>query len=181
MKKTINLRTLTNRAKAGIAIVGILSVGATSYAVQQANVIGAEEPNPVIEQVNDHENRIGTLEVRADDTDAKVEKNSQDITVIQQETGIAPAAPSNGDGDTTTEPTPTPTPTTPTQPATEPEPTPEPPKDPRYITAVTDTPRDGGLHICDYTLYDANHDAKQGAVRQPVSQPCYSVGQILPY
>lgn len=156
-----------------VASLGVIAAGGSAYAIQQASTAGADEVPPIVVQVNDHENRIGSLENRADSTDQKVNQNSADIGALQQSTGTAPA---------TVAPQPSQTSNTVTDPTTTTtDPTPEPAKDPRTITAVSDTIQSNGLRACDYTLYDPVQDAKQGVIRQNANVPCKQVGEILPY
>lgn len=172
---------LSTKAKAGIATVSIVALGASGAAVQQFTTTGANEVPPIYEQVENHEGRITDLEGRQDTTEAKVEQNSNDIQVIQQETGVSPA-PSTGSSSPTTSDTTTSSPST-SEPVSQPapEPTPEPTPHPRTITAVSDTPNGNGTHTCDYTLYDKVQDAKSGVYIQSDGSPCYKVGEVLPY
>jgi hypothetical protein len=175
------MKAITTRAKAIIATGLIVAIGGTTAALQQVTTTGAEEPNPIIEQVGDHEVRIDSLEGRADKTDAKVEQQSADIEVIQQETGVAPAAPvpsspqvAETETATTSQPAPAPTASEPA-----PAPAPEPAKNPRLIMGVSDRPTTPGMHGCNYTLYDPAQNVT--SFIQPVDVPCYGVGVVLPY
>lgn len=165
--------------KSAVAFASLLAITGTTYAVHQAVTIGAEEPNPIIEQVGDHEVRIDSLEGRADQTEPKVAQSAADIQVIQQETGVAPAPTVSSGTQTTSGTTNTSTLATPTTEPVSPTPAPEPPKNPRLITGVSDTPSTPGMHACDYTLYDPAQNVT--AFVQPVESTCYSVGEVLPY
>lgn len=155
------------------------AIASGTVAIQQTKS-GANEVPPIYEQVEQHEGRITNLEGRQDTTEAKVEQNSSDIQVIQQETGVAPA--SGSYSPTTSTSTQTSSGTAQSVPVSQPapEPAPEPAPHPRTITAVVDAPSNNGLHSCDYTLYDRIEDSRQGTVMQPAEIPCHAVGEVLP-
>lgn len=158
-------------------VVTFLALSGTTYALQQAVPAGADEVPPIYTQVAEHEERIGSLEGRADTTEAQVQENSDDITVIQQTTGAAPATRSTS-GSSSSSTSTTPGTTAPQEPA--PAPTPQPaPIDPRTITGVSEFVT-GGLRTCDYLLHDWHEDTYQGVVIQPAERPCHAVGGVLP-
>lgn len=164
------LKSKTRKITALAGVAGILAVSGTVAALQINSPTGAEEVPPIVQQVNDHEERIGDLETRADSTDQQVGQNTSDIIVLQQATGTSPstsAPASNGSG------------AMPAQPVATPPPAPapvEPPKERDYITAVTDTPVDEHLHLCKYTLYDAALTKKLNDTYQSNSTPCKAIG-----
>lgn len=168
---------LSTKTKAGIATVSVVVLGATGVTLQQFATTGASDVPPIFEQVENHEGRINNLEGRADTTETKVEQNSADIQVIQQETGVTPAPTVTGRN-----PSQSTNPTSPSAPVVaDPIPTPVPTPNPRSITAVSDVSNGNGTHSCDYDLFDARQNAKSGVYIQPDSAPCYKVGDVLPY
>lgn len=161
--------------KAAIAAVSILAFTGTALAVQQSQTTGANEVPPIYTQVEQHEERIDTLEGRADSTESKVEQNANAIETIQVTSGGASAP-----GSTTQAAAPVAAPSTATAAPAPSETTPEAPRThPRTITAVTTALAPAGLRGCVYTLYDARENAHQGAVMQPESLACKQVGEIL--
>lgn len=157
------------------SVIALTVTGASALAVQTTQT-GAEEVPPLVQQVNDHEVRIDTLEGQQEDTEATVTQQGQEITVLQQT--IAPAAPTQPIAEASVTPAPAPTePSEPTAPT--PAPAPVPVIDPRTITAVVEGTQ-GSLRTCDYTLYGHSENAAMGIVLQPMSLPCYTVGEVLP-
>lgn len=153
----------------GITLLSL--TGMSALAFQQSNTSGANEVPEIYTQVADHDERIGTLETKTDETAAKVEQNTADIQVVQQRTGAAPA--------TTTTQQPAPSPQTSPEAPQAPEPAPEPQVHPRTITAVSER-LEGGMRVCDYTLYDPIQNAHLGLVLQPVEVACHQVGEVMP-
>lgn len=155
-----------------IASATILTLASATSLALKPSPIEADDKPPIVLQVENHEKRIGDLEVKTDETQTQVNQNSDDIQVLQRDTGSSPAparepvrtpvaqpAPT----DTTAEPTPTPTPE------------PQPAVDPYTITAVSDTPTTHA-HECFYTLYNG----KTQNVKTGNGTACYAVGDVLP-
>lgn len=154
-----------------ISLIALTGSG-VAYGVSQTSPTGADEVPPIVAQVENHEERIGDLETKTDNTQTQVNQNTADIGSLQNNTGTAPAD--------TVEPVHTtvaqPTPSVELSPSPELEPEPEPePIDPHTITAVTDTP-DTDLHNCFYTLYNGTTKS----VYTGNQLECYALGTILP-
>lgn len=172
---------LMNKTLLASAAILTLSVG--GYALTPRTGIVAEEVPPIVAQVDNHEQRIGDLEVKTDKTQTQVNQNSADITKLQESTGTEPAS--------TVSPTVTPvartesstatTTETSTQTDATVEPTtttvtpPQPETNPYTITQVVDTPETYG-HYCYYTLYNG----KTKGVKTGMEVACYEQGTVLP-
>lgn len=163
-----------------LSVASVLLIGGAGLALQPSEPTTAEDKPPLVIQVENHEERIGDLEVKTDKTQTQVNQNTADIEAVRQQTGTTAAEPVP----TVTTPVAQPAPSTAEQTtAVEPQPAPQPEPDPRTVTAVVDTPGTNPElqnHSCKYTLYSAEETNKQGSVIQSASVPCYQVGDILP-
>jgi outer membrane biosynthesis protein TonB len=164
----------------------VLTAG-TALAMPNPAQVNSEDKTPLIIQVENHEERIGDLEVKTDNIQTQVDQNQADTTVIQQSTGIAPApavpqvktevkkpAPTTT---TTQEPTAEPKTSTadPTPPpAQAPAPAPAPAPEPHRLTimALDIEPYTYGWR-CHYSLYDGRTPTVNSGI------PCQAVGEIL--
>lgn len=157
---------------AGIAVAGVLAVtGVSAYALNSPDQIGASDVPPIVEQVNDHEQRIGNLEQKTDDIQTQVDQNS---TVLgTHTTNSTTSLPTSNDPENT------PTTNNTTEQAPTVQPTPEPSIDPYTIMTVVATPKPSmpGSTTCLYTL----QNGKQKIVNNGNNVPCFEEGTIIPY
>lgn len=159
------------KAAVTAAVASVLIVGTgLAVASNSSEPTAATETTPIQQQVEDHEQRIGTLETKTDDIQTQTTQNSSDIAAVQGSISGAPA-PAVSQPE---QPAPAPS-----APAPEPEPAPAPVIDGRTVTSVTDVPG-VGTRTCTYTLYDPVQSARQSVVIQPIEQACVAVGQVLP-
>lgn len=163
--------------KKRILIATIASVTALTggvVALTPNKQIEAEDKSPIVIQVENHEERIGDLEVRTDDIETQVNQTTENVRVIQTETNIAPAEPVER---VVTEIVriPAPEPTKTPQPA--PTPVPEPIPEPHHLTilSVIDEAYNAEAHRCKYVL----QDGRTPRVITGISTPCQQVGSIL--
>ena len=77
--------------KATIAVLSLLIVGTLGYASQQAQ--GGFDYQGLNNQVQNHEQRIGNLEKRVDQTQTQVNQNIEDLKVLQSNTKTDSAPP----------------------------------------------------------------------------------------
>ncbi len=152
------------------AVASVLVTGTgLAVALNGQEPTAATETTPIQQQVDDHENRIGTLETKTDDIQQQTDSNTTAIASVQSSTSTS--APASVTQTQAPAPAATPSPT--------PSPAPEPVIDGRTVTSVTDTPG-VSTRTCKYTLHDPLESTKQGSVIQPLEQPCVAVGQVLP-
>lgn len=146
-----------------------LGLSGLGYAQTVEPVTATEEP-PIVQQVNDHEQRIGTLETKTGELEQRADDT--DTAVQQLQTATEPSEPVTGSQTAATEPT---------APVATSEPAPEPEQDPYYIVKVESTPeylRDGSQsgHTCSYYLYAR----KIARISHGVTEPCFQAGTVLP-
>lgn len=152
--------------------VAVTTASALTFAAVRPTT--ADDPAPIVAQVEDHEGRITTLEGQQEATESQVEQNTADIKDVQRRTQSAPgssdAAPAASDAPSGQSAVTTP------QDASQ---TPVADPDPRTVVAVEQSVN-GSLRSCTYTLYSARETAFLGAIVQPIERPCVAVGEVLP-
>lgn len=158
------------------AIIGsvlVISFMAGSWIVQAAMPAGAEELPPIYVQVADHEARIGSLESRADSTEAQVARNTSDIASgSQSKTQATQSAGARTVQSTNTQPATVTESSAPSAPVVT--------VDPRTIVDVRDdldvNQNGSGARYCTYTLQSGQ---VVGPVTLPVSASCQPKGEVL--
>lgn len=168
----MNIFNKINKRTALIGSAGLVLATGTGMALYSPAAVKGEETPPIVLQVDDHEKRIGNLETKTDATQDQVNQNTDDIKVIQSETGVAPAPrTTTTSGSTSTSTTPS------TNQTATPQPQPELAKDPLTITAVSEIAMSAGTKGCKYTLYGTTKPER--LVYQSVEKACLPVGSLF--
>lgn len=154
----------------------LLVLGGTGYALIPETEIIAEDKPPIVTQVENHEERIGNLEVKTDDIATQVNQNTADIEAVRDFTN-APEAPQVAPVVTpvTKPPETVSDPTTANAPTITPETNPLTIKKLNVDDNVSSDKNPTPLRLCTYTL----HDGSSRAVYQPRDKECQAVGAIF--
>lgn len=167
-----------------LSIIGCALVAATSvscFGIYNATPSGATEEPPIYVQVANHEQRISSLEGRADQTEVQVTQNTNDLAAVQAgQLATTKSAPASSSTPTVQSEQTATTPVSAVEPVAAQTFAPAPTPDPRTIIRVDEDVEMHGTYSVTRCIY-ATYDGTTGiTVVQQNNAPCYSVGTVLP-